>query len=107
MQGETIPVNDHHPVSAQVHPSVIRVSLDDGMRGAKIAIAIQFMKTGDRKFQDIDLITGEGVFLDRTGRDEPRRNRAKVFRFLIPVIRDTQAIDPIFGQAKGLGNLSC
>jgi hypothetical protein len=74
------------------------------MRGAKIAIAVHLMKPGYRKFQDIDLITCEGVFLDRTGRDEPRRNGTKVLRFLVPAIRDTQTVYPVFWQPKGHRN---
>src|SRR3990170_79700 len=44
MESKAIAVNDHHPVCPQVYPFLIRVSLDDGMRGAEIAIAIHFMK---------------------------------------------------------------
>ena len=104
VQREGILVNHHRSISADVHPTGIRVALDDAMLGAEEPGRVHFMEPRYGKFQQIDLVARQHVLQDGTGRYGLRGDAADVLAFLVPVLMQLHRLHFAFVQAQGLGD---
>jgi len=55
----------HHPVGPDIQITAVGVAGDHRVRGASITPAIQWPVPGNRQLTQVDLLSGQGVFVDR------------------------------------------